>query len=80
VIFAVSKAVSSVPRGGVIVIATVLRQFEIPTDIIANGIGVLLGLDALLDMTRTGVNVMGNCTVAALASPLEAPNSSLIIA
>ena len=33
---------------------------------IVGGVGMLLGMDALLDMTRTGVNVFGHCTVVAL--------------
>jgi Na+/H+-dicarboxylate symporter len=38
---------------------------------IATKIPVLLGLDAILDMARTGINVLGNCLASAVVARWE---------
>jgi proton glutamate symport protein len=35
------------------------------------GVAVLLGVDALLDMARTGINVLGNCLASAVVARWE---------
>jgi proton glutamate symport protein len=35
------------------------------------GIAVLLGIDALMDMARTSVNVLGNCLASAVVARWE---------
>jgi proton glutamate symport protein len=67
--YVLCKAISSVPRGSFIAVAAALQQFGVAPDVIAGGIGILLGVDALLDMTRTGVNVFGHCVVAYIVGP-----------
>jgi proton glutamate symport protein len=37
----------------------------------AKGAAVLLGVDALLDMARTSVNVLGNCLASAVVARWE---------
>jgi len=64
-LFAVSKAIPAVPRGSLALIAAAVGGAGVPAEVVASGIGALLAIDALLDMSRTGVNVWGHCAVAA---------------
>ena len=52
-----SKGVAGVPRASIIVLAGTLTSFNIPIV----GVAVLLGIDQILDMGRTTVNLIGNC-------------------
>ena len=52
-----SKGVAGVPRAALVILAGTLTTFHLPSE----GISILLGVDALLDMARTSVNVVGNC-------------------
>jgi proton glutamate symport protein len=36
-----------------------------------DGVAVLLGIDALMDMARTSINVVGNCLAAAIVARWE---------
>ena len=56
-----SKGVAGVPRGALVVLAGMLTQFGLPLE----GAAILLGIDQVLDMGRTAVNVMGNCIATA---------------
>ena len=49
------------------ILAGTLTAFHLPVE----GIGVLLGVDALLDMARTSVNVLGNCVATAVVARWE---------
>jgi proton glutamate symport protein len=62
-----SKGIAGVPRGGLVVLAATLSQFNLPLE----GAAILLGIDQILDMGRTGVNVMGNCIAAAVVARWE---------
>jgi DAACS family dicarboxylate/amino acid:cation (Na+ or H+) symporter len=59
---------AGVPAGSLPVIATILGLVGVP----AEGIGLLLGVDRLLDMCRTTVNVGGDLVVAVLVARGEA--------
>jgi proton glutamate symport protein len=52
-----SKGVAGVPRAALVVLTATLTQFGLPLE----GAAILLGIDQVLDMGRTAVNVMGNC-------------------
>jgi len=52
-----SKGVAGVPRAALVILAGTLSTFHLPME----GVAVLLGIDALMDMARTSVNVLGNC-------------------
>jgi proton glutamate symport protein len=52
-----SKGVAGVPRAALVVLTRTLTQFGLPLE----GAAILLGIDQILDMGRTAVNVMGNC-------------------
>lgn len=71
ILFISSKGLPQVPRGSFVVLAAALASFGTSDQAIASGIGILLGIDALLDMARTGTNVIGNCLATAVVSRLE---------
>jgi proton glutamate symport protein len=52
-----SKGVAGVPRAALVVLTATLTQFQLPLE----GAAILLGIDQIMDMGRTAVNVMGNC-------------------
>jgi Na+/H+-dicarboxylate symporter len=62
-----SKGVAGVPRAALVVLAGTLKTFDLPIE----GWAILLGVDALLDMARTSVNVLGNCLASAVVARWE---------
>ena len=62
-----SKGVAGVPRAALVILAGTLATFRLPVE----GISILLGVDALLDMARTSVNVLGNCLASAVVARWE---------
>ena len=52
-----SKGIAGVPRVGLVILAGTLATFNYPLI----GVAVLLGIDQILDMGRTTVNLIGNC-------------------
>jgi proton glutamate symport protein len=62
-----SKGVAGVPRGAIVVLTATLGQFGLPLE----GAMLLLGVDQLLDMGRTTVNVMGNCMATLVVARWE---------
>jgi proton glutamate symport protein len=62
-----SKGVAGVPRAALVILAGTLATFQLPLE----GAAVLLGIDAVLDMARTSVNVLGNCLAAAVIARWE---------
>src|SRR5947207_7018984 len=62
-----SKGVAGVPRAALVVLTATLTQFGLPLE----GAAILLGIDQILDMGRTGVNVMGNCMATAVVARWE---------
>jgi proton glutamate symport protein len=62
-----SKGAAGVPRAALVVLTGMLTQFGLPLE----GAAILLGIDQILDMGRTGVNVMGNCIATAVVARWE---------
>jgi proton glutamate symport protein len=62
-----SKGVAGVPRASLVVLAGTLSSFRLPME----GISILLGVDAILDMGRTALNVVGNCLASAVVAKWE---------
>ncbi len=70
-----SKGIAGVPRAVVVVLLATSSLFHLPNE----PIFMILGVDTLVDMARTSVNVIGNCLASAvvaksegeLASPLD---------
>jgi Na+/H+-dicarboxylate symporter len=52
-----SKGVAAVPRAGMVILSGTLVQFGLPLQ----GVAVILGVDAFMDMARTSLNLVGNC-------------------
>lgn len=62
-----SKGVAGVPRGALVVLTAMLTQFGLPLE----GAAVLLGIDQIVDMGRTALNVIGNCLATAVVARWE---------
>lgn len=62
-----SKGMAGVPRVSLIVLAGTLGSFNIPVA----GVAVLLGIDHILDMGRTTVNLIGNCVATVVVARWE---------
>ncbi|WP_158970155.1 dicarboxylate/amino acid:cation symporter [Paraglaciecola sp. L3A3] len=62
-----SIGTAGVPGVGLIMLAMVLTQVGLPVE----GIALIIGVDRLLDMTRTAVNVTGDCMVACIVAKSE---------
>ena len=62
-----SIGTAGVPGAGLIMLALVLEQAGIPVE----GIGLILGVDRLLDMARTALNVTGDCVVTTVVARSE---------
>ncbi len=62
-----SKGVAGVPRGAVVVLLGTVTSFGLPVEPVL----VILGIDAVLDMLRTSVNVLGNCLATVVIARWE---------
>jgi proton glutamate symport protein len=62
-----SKGVAGVPRSVLVVLLATAATFHLPTE----PIFLILGIDALMDMARTAVNVIGNCLACAVMARWE---------
>ena len=62
-----SKGIAGVPRVSLIVLAGTLSSFNIPLI----GVAILLGIDQILDMGRTTVNLIGNCVATVVIARWE---------
>jgi proton glutamate symport protein len=62
-----SKGVAGVPRAALVVLTATLTSFNLPLE----GAAILLGIDQIMDMGRTAVNVMGNCISTAVVARWE---------
>jgi len=62
-----SKGIAGVPRAVPMVLLATAATFRLPTE----PIFIILGIDALIDMVRTSVNVIGNCLACAVMARWE---------
>ena len=62
-----SKGVAGVPRASLVILAGTLATFNLPVE----GIALILGVDTLMDMCRTSVNLLGNCLATAVVARWE---------
>ncbi|WP_285056031.1 dicarboxylate/amino acid:cation symporter [Pedobacter ginsengisoli] len=62
-----SKGVAAIPRASLIILIATADQFGLPTFIIA----AILGIDELMDMGRTSLNVIGNCLATVVVAKWE---------
>jgi proton glutamate symport protein len=62
-----SKGVAAVPRASLVILSGTLTTFGLPLE----GVAVILGVDAFLDMARTSINLFGNCLASAVMAKWE---------
>jgi proton glutamate symport protein len=62
-----SKGVAGVPRGALVVLLGTVAGFGLPVEPVL----VILGIDAVLDMFRTSLNVLGNCLATVVIARWE---------
>ena len=62
-----SKGIAGVPRAVLVVLLATSSLFHLPTE----PIFIILGVDTLVDMARTSVNVIGNCLASAVVARWE---------
>lgn len=62
-----SKGVAGVPRAALVILAATLASFNLPLE----GVTLILGVDALMDMGRTMTNVVGNCLASVVVAKWE---------
>ena len=62
-----SKGVAGVPRASMVILMGTATSFRLPVEVIF----VILGIDELMDMARTSVNVIGNCLATVVIAKWE---------
>jgi proton glutamate symport protein len=62
-----SKGVAGVPRASLVILLGTAASFNLPEW----PIYIILGIDTLMDMARTAVNVTGNCLAAVVVAKWE---------
>lgn len=62
-----SKGVAGVPRASLVILLGTAASFNLPVE----PIFIILGVDELMDMARTSVNVTGNCLATAVVAKWE---------
>ena len=62
-----SKGVAGVPRAALVILTGTVASFHLPVEAAA----LLLGVDVLMDMARTTVNLIGNCLATVVMARWE---------
>jgi proton glutamate symport protein len=62
-----SKGVAAVPRASLVILAGTLTQFHLPLE----AVSLIMGVDTLMDMARTTVNLIGNCLATCVMARWE---------
>ncbi len=62
-----SKGVAAVPRASLVILTATVASFNLPME----GVTLILGVDAFMDMARTSVNLLGNCLASAVVARWE---------
>jgi proton glutamate symport protein len=65
-----SKGVAGVPRASLVILLAILNSF-LPAGMGPLGVAVIFGVDELMDMGRTSVNVIGNCLATVVVARWE---------
>ena len=65
-----SKGVAAVPRASLVILLATLNSF-LPAGLGPIGVAVIFGVDELMDMGRTGVNLIGNCLATVVVARWE---------
>ena len=67
VLMLTSKGVAGVPRASLVILLGTLASFKLPVE----GVILILGVDELMDMARTAINVVGNCLATVVIAKWE---------
>jgi proton glutamate symport protein len=62
-----SKGVAGVPRAALVILAGTVASFGLPLE----GVAIVMGIDEIMDMGRTTVNVVGNCLASVVVARWE---------
>lgn len=62
-----SKGIAAVPRASLVILSGTLVTFGLPLE----GIALILGVDELMDMARTSINLIGNCLASVVMAKWE---------
>ena len=62
-----SKGVAGVPRASLVILLGTLSSFNLPVE----PVFIILGIDELMDMARTSINVLGNCLATVVIARWE---------
>lgn len=62
-----SKGVAAIPRASLVVLSGTLAQYDIPFEAVL----MIMGVDAIMDMARTSLNVLGNCLGCCVMARVE---------
>ena len=62
-----SKGVAGVPRAALVILLGTVSSFGLPVE----PVFIILGIDELMDMARTSVNVLGNCLATVVIARWE---------
>jgi proton glutamate symport protein len=62
-----TKGIAAVPRASLVILSGTLVSFGLPLE----GVAIILGVDELMDMARTTVNLVGNCLASAVMARWE---------
>lgn len=67
-----SKGVAGIPRANFVILAGLFAAFGLPLQ----GLTMLLGVDAIIDMIRTSVNVVGHCAAGPIIARWESSDTA----
>lgn len=73
-----SVGTAGVPGVGLIMLVIVLESIGLSTEQMTMGLSIIFGVDRILDMSRTVINVTGDCTVATVVDAFESAQSTTI--
>jgi proton glutamate symport protein len=62
-----SKGVAGVPRAALVILAGTVASFGLPLE----GVAIVMGIDEIMDMGRTTINVIGNCLASVVIARWE---------
>lgn len=62
-----SKGMAGIPRASQVILAGTLTHFKLPIE----GVILIMGVDEIMDMARTTVNLIGNCLATAVVARSE---------
>ncbi|HEY0322776.1 MAG TPA: cation:dicarboxylase symporter family transporter [Pyrinomonadaceae bacterium] len=65
-----SKGVAAVPRAALVILLATLNSF-LPQGLGPIGVAIIFGVDELMDMGRTSINVVGNCLATVVVARWE---------